>query len=42
MKLTLIRTDRETGKETFSLLEAEALIEKLKRETQSKHVSVLR
>ena len=32
MKLTLIRTDRETGKESFSTLEAENLIAKIKKE----------
>ena len=30
MKLTLVRTDRETGKESFSTLEAENLIAKNK------------
>ena len=34
MKLTLIRTDRETGKESFSTLEAETLIEKIKKENK--------
>ena len=42
MKLTLIRTDRETGKESFSILEAETLIEKIKKENKAAHVSALR
>ena len=39
MKLTLIRTDRETGKESFSTLEAENLIAKIKKENKAAHVS---
>lgn len=42
MKLTLIRTDRETGKESFSTLEAENLIVKIKKENKAAHVSALR
>lgn len=42
MKITLIRTDRETGKESFSTLKADALIEKLKTENKSGHISALR
>ena len=42
MKLTLIRTDRETGKESFSTLEAENLIAKIKKENKAAHVSALR
>lgn len=42
MKLTLLRTDRETGKETLSTLTADALIEKLKTETKAAHISALR
>lgn len=38
MKLTLIRTDRETGKESFSTLEAENLIAKIKKENKAAHV----
>ena len=36
MKLTLIRTDRETGKESFSTLEAENLIAKIKKENKQR------
>lgn len=39
MKLTLIRTDRETGKESFSTLEAENLIAKIKKENKAAAVS---
>ena len=42
MKLTLIRTDRETGKESFSTLETENLIAKIKKENKAAHVSALR
>lgn len=42
MKLTLIRTDRETGKESFSTLDTETLIEKIKKENKAAHVSALR
>lgn len=42
MKLTLVRTDRETGKESFSTLEAENLIAKIKKENKAAHVSALR
>ena len=35
MKLTLIRTDRETGKESFSILETDALMEKIKKENKA-------
>ena len=42
MKLSLIRTERETGKEIFSTLEAEVLIEKIKKENKAAHVSTLR
>lgn len=42
MKLTLIRTDRETGKESFSTLTADALIEKLRTENKAGHISALR
>ena len=42
MKLTLIRTDRETGKESFSALDTETLIEKIKKENKAAHISALR
>lgn len=42
MKLTLIRTDRETGKESFSILETDALMEKIKKENKAAHISALR
>ena len=42
MKLTLIRADRETGKEYFNILETDALIEKIKKENKVAHVSALR
>ena len=36
MNLTLIRADRETGKEYFNILETDALIEKIKKEKDKK------
>lgn len=42
MKITLIREDRESGKEAVSILEAEALARKLQTENKSGHVSALR
>ncbi len=42
MKLSLLRTDRETGKETLSTLTTDALIEKLKTENKAAHISALR
>ncbi|WP_291529614.1 BT4734/BF3469 family protein [Bacteroides sp. UBA939] len=42
MKLTLIRTDRETGKETFSAIRIETLIEKIKIENKAAYISTLR
>lgn len=42
MKLTLIRTARETGKETFSTWPTDTLMEKMKTENKAGHVSALR
>ena len=42
MKITLIRAEKESGKEALSTLEADALIKKLKTETKAGHVSTLR
>ena len=39
MKITLIRAEKESGKEALSTLEADALIKKLKTETKAGHVS---
>lgn len=42
MKITLIRAEKESGKEALSTLEADALIKKLKTEIKAGHVSTLR
>lgn len=42
MKITLVREEKESGKEALSTLEAGALIEKLKTETKAAHVTALR
>ena len=42
MKLTLIRTARETGKETFSTWPSDTLMEKMKTENKAGHISALR
>ncbi len=42
MKITLIRTNEETGKETFITVEPDVLMEKLKTENKAGHVSALR
>ena len=42
MKITLIREDRESGKETFSTCEADAWIDRIKTETKEEHVTRLR
>ncbi|MEL5896382.1 BT4734/BF3469 family protein [Bacteroides sp. GD17] len=42
MKITLIREEKESGKEAFSTLETDTLIEKLKTETKAGHVTALR
>lgn len=42
MKITLIRAEKESGKEALSTLETDALIKKLKTETKAGHVSTLR
>ena len=42
MKLTLIRTARETGKETFSTWPSGTLMEKMKTENKAGHISALR
>ena len=42
MKITLVREEKESGKEALSTLEADALIEKLKTETKAAHVTALR
>ena len=42
MKITLIREDKESGKETVSTCEADALLEKIKTETKAAHVTALR
>ena len=42
MKITLIRAEKESGKEALSTLEVDALIKKLKTETKAGHVSTLR
>ena len=42
MKITLIRAEKESGKEALSTLEADALIKKLKPETKAGQVSTLR
>ena len=39
MKITLIRAEKESGKEALSTLEVDALIKKLKTETKAGHVS---
>ena len=42
MKLTLIRTARETGKETFSTWPSDTVMEKMKTENKAGHISALR
>lgn len=42
MKITLIRKEKESGKEALSTLEADALMEKLTKETKAGHVTKLR
>lgn len=42
MKITLIREEKESGKETVSTCEADALLEKIKTETKAAHVTALR
>ena len=42
MKVTLIRTDKEHGKEALSTCETGALFEKIKTETKSGHITALR
>lgn len=42
MKITLVRTDENTGKESVSTCEASAWIEKIKTETKEEHVTRLR
>lgn len=42
MKITLIREEKEKGKEIISICNVDSLIEKIKTETKSKHVTALR
>lgn len=42
MRITLIREDRESGKEALTIQEADALMEKLKTENKSGYVTALR
>ncbi|MCI1647866.1 MAG: DUF3874 domain-containing protein [Bacteroides sp.] len=42
MKVTLIRTDHETGKEAFSTISTDTLIEKIKVENKAGYISTLR
>lgn len=42
MKITLIREEKESGKETVSTCEADVLLEKIKTETKAAHVTALR
>ena len=42
MKITLIREEKESSKETVSTCEADALLEKIKTETKAAHVTALR
>lgn len=42
MKITLIREEKESGKETVSTCEADILLEKIKTETKAAHVTALR
>ena len=42
MKVTLIRTENESGKEAVSICEAETLIARMKMETKAKYVTGLR
>ncbi len=42
MKVTLIRTDKENGKEALSTCETGTLFEKIKTETKSGHITALR
>ena len=42
MKITLIREDRESGKEALSTCEADAWIDRIKTETKEEHVTRLR
>ncbi|MCI1681514.1 MAG: DUF3874 domain-containing protein [Bacteroides sp.] len=42
MKITLIRTDRESGKETLTNYEPNVLIERIKKETKTKDITGLR
>ena len=41
MKITLIREEKESGKEAVSTCEADALLEKIKTETKAAHVTAL-
>lgn len=42
MKITLIREEKETGKEILSTCETDTLFEKIKTETKSGHITALR
>ena len=42
MKITLIRQDNGSGKETLSVCEAGTLFDKMKTETKAGHITALR
>ena len=42
MKITLIRQDNGSGKETLSICEAGTLFDKMKTETKAGHITALR
>lgn len=42
MKITLIREEKETGREMLSTCETDTLFEKIKTETKSKYITALR
>ena len=42
MKITLIRRERESGKETLNTCDTNTLFEKMKTETKSGHITALR
>ena len=42
MKITLVREEKESGRETVSTCEADVLLERIKTETKAAHVTALR
>ena len=42
MKITLVREEKESGREAVSTCEADVLLERIKTETKAAHVTALR